>query len=293
MEGEFVKFSAFCFLLFSLSPAMSFSQEIYPLNIGDTWKYVFMRGSVPDPPEVHVAGDTIMPNGKTYKLFSPEIPYLGFTPQREEGMQVFSFSKYDSMERLEFDFSKSHGDTITSFEVGVQYKDTTDVILMLRDSVNLYGKWRKRWGFFKDRLRHAYDDESYVVIVEGIGINEIRVFGDQCSLQGAVINGITYGTLDAIDDRKQPRPGLPQLLQNYPNPFNPTTTIQFELAHQTYARLDIYNIIGQHISTLVDGTKPAGRYSVVFDGGNLPSGVYFYYLQAGNFSEAKKLLLAK
>jgi photosystem II stability/assembly factor-like uncharacterized protein len=109
-------------------------------------------------------------------------------------------------------------------------------------------------------------------------------------------NGQIYRTMQPTTPAKERHSHISAtfaLYQNYPNPFNPSTTIQFELPRQTWARLDIYNIIGQHIRTLVDGTKPAGRYAIVFDSAKLPSGVYFYHLQAGNFSETKKLVLAK
>jgi glucose/arabinose dehydrogenase len=70
------------------------------------------------------------------------------------------------------------------------------------------------------------------------------------------------------------------LHQNYPNPFNPYTQITYDIASESYVRLSVTNLLGQEISVLDDGTKRAGRYTVDFDASNLPSGVYFYKLDA-------------
>ena len=83
------------------------------------------------------------------------------------------------------------------------------------------------------------------------------------------------------------------LNQNYPNPFNPTTTISYEIAKETNVSLKVYDVIGNEIATLVNETKPAGTYEVIFDASSLSNGVYFYKIQAGNFTATKKLILMK
>ncbi len=83
------------------------------------------------------------------------------------------------------------------------------------------------------------------------------------------------------------------LYQNYPNPFNPTTTINYQIPKYGMVTIKIYDILGREIKTLVNEYKPAGRYNITFNASNLASGVYFYRLQAGEFTETKKLLLLK
>jgi aminopeptidase N len=101
-----------------------------------------------------------------------------------------------------------------------------------------------------------------------------------------------------------------ELEQNYPNPFNPTTHFQFSVpeAHQPsaeigtlsqgmpsgqFASLKVFDILGKEVATLLNATMNPGRYTVQWDAGNLPSGVYFYRLQSGQFVETKKLVLLK
>jgi hypothetical protein len=83
------------------------------------------------------------------------------------------------------------------------------------------------------------------------------------------------------------------LEQNYPNPFNPSTTINFSIPVAGFVTLDIYNAIGQKVASLVNETKSAGNYSVDFNASTLTSGIYFYKISSGNFTETKKMILMK
>lgn len=88
-------------------------------------------------------------------------------------------------------------------------------------------------------------------------------------------------------------PSYFSLQQNFPNPFNPYTTMQFSIPHSQFVTLKVYDMLGREVTTLVNEEKLPGNYEVKFDGSNLPSGTYFYRLQAGSFSQTKKLLLLK
>jgi hypothetical protein len=83
------------------------------------------------------------------------------------------------------------------------------------------------------------------------------------------------------------------LKQNYPNPFNPSTSIEYSIVSGEFVSLKVYDMIGKEITTLVNENKSAGNYKVNFDASSLASGVYIYKLTAGNFSESKKMILAK
>jgi hypothetical protein len=88
-------------------------------------------------------------------------------------------------------------------------------------------------------------------------------------------------------------PAAYALLQNYPNPFNPVTRIQYQLPQESRVNLSVFNILGQKVATLVDEVQNEGYKAVSFNANNLPSGVYFYRLQAGNFNDVKKFILMK
>ncbi|MCX6162108.1 MAG: T9SS type A sorting domain-containing protein [Ignavibacteriae bacterium] len=88
-------------------------------------------------------------------------------------------------------------------------------------------------------------------------------------------------------------PGRYSLSQNYPNPFNPVTKINFSIPNNNLVTIKIYNSLGKEVAVLVNGTYSAGEYEVTLNGASLSSGVYFYKITAGDFSETKKMLLTK
>jgi hypothetical protein len=88
-------------------------------------------------------------------------------------------------------------------------------------------------------------------------------------------------------------PGEYKLMQNYPNPFNPSTNISFDLPKLSHVKIVLFDVLGREVSTLLDDTKPAGSYVFNWDAGNLSSGVYFYRIEAGSFTDTKKMVLVK
>ncbi|MDZ7623864.1 MAG: T9SS type A sorting domain-containing protein [Ignavibacteriaceae bacterium] len=83
------------------------------------------------------------------------------------------------------------------------------------------------------------------------------------------------------------------LEQNYPNPFNPSTSIKFTVPTSEFVSLKVYDVLGNEVATLVNEQKAPGTYEVRFNAGNLASGVYVYKIQAGNFTQTRKLMLMK
>ena len=84
-----------------------------------------------------------------------------------------------------------------------------------------------------------------------------------------------------------------KLFSNYPNPFNPSTKIAYSIKEEGSVTLKVYDILGKEVATLVNENKPEGLYEAEFNASSLPSGMYIYKLQAGCFSDVKKMLLTK
>lgn len=83
------------------------------------------------------------------------------------------------------------------------------------------------------------------------------------------------------------------LRQNYPNPFNPVSVISYEIPAMSHVSLRVYDLLGREVATLFEGVRPPGTYEARFDGNGLASGIYFYRLESGTYSETRKLILLK
>ena len=99
--------------------------------------------------------------------------------------------------------------------------------------------------------------------------------------------------LDVNDDEERLLPLEFSLEQNHPNPFNPTTHIDYTLPHKSDISLEIFNILGQKVATLVLEWLPAGYHEVEFKGQNLSSGIYLYRIEAGGWQDVKKMVYLK
>jgi hypothetical protein len=102
-----------------------------------------------------------------------------------------------------------------------------------------------------------------------------------------------YITMLSSNEEEQARPEQFSMEQNYPNPFNPTTVIRYQLPEPASVKLEIFDLMGRKISTLLDRRQSAGAHSIEFDASDLSSGVYIYRLQTGGFVSTKKMMLIK
>jgi len=98
--------------------------------------------------------------------------------------------------------------------------------------------------------------------------------------------------IDDVEGEEQ-IPAVYSVSQNYPNPFNPSTRIGYGLPERTYVRLEVFNVLGEKVSVLKSGLEEAGFHTVVFKADELPSGMYFYRFQAGDFVKTMKLIIMK
>jgi N-acetylneuraminic acid mutarotase len=138
--------------------------------------------------------------------------------------------------------------------------------------------------------------------VSGGGVNALAVSGSEVfvgggfTLAGGIASTFIARWNSGTSRVEQLSPTAPKtflLEQNYPNPFNPSTTIRYQLPVASEVKLEVYDVLGKKIATLVNERQSAGSYQVVWNASGLSSGTYFYRLQAGTFVETKKMIMVK
>lgn len=149
------------------------------------------------------------------------------------------------------------------------------------DGVNWtpYGSGNGLSGGYNPVRSHAFDRQGNMWLATEQGLHVYREEG--LILSAGMKNG------------KRDLPGSFCLEQNYPNPFNPSTKISYSIPEGRLVKLTVYDILGREITALVNEYKPKGSYIVEYNAGHLPSGVYIYTIQAGEFSYSKKLVLLR
>jgi hypothetical protein len=140
------------------------------------------------------------------------------------------------------------------------------------------------WTLVNDGLNSIYDVTSMAI-------------SDKYLIAGTLGGGIWIRQLSELVTGVSNEPNnAPQnfsLSQNYPNPFNPNTVITYSIPAASNVKLIVYNALGQTVKILENGFKHAGKYSINLNAEKLSSGVYFYSLEAGQFSQTKKMILIK
>lgn len=133
-------------------------------------------------------------------------------------------------------------------------------------------------------------DSLIIIVASGLGSGQVGT--------ELIVDDLAIGAGSASVSPNELLPGSFSLHQNYPNPFNPSTTIDYEIPQLSKVELHIYDVLGQEVVKLLNEEQVPGRYSLVWNGRNhrgsqVSAGVYFYRLQAGSYSEMKKLTLLK
>jgi len=136
------------------------------------------------------------------------------------------------------------------------------------------------------------DNSTSRVVYFGFGIEQIDSRVTRDTLVARSLRWLTENVVVGTKDNGQV-PYTFNLEPNYPNPFNPSTTISYTISQPAYTTLKVYDVLGNEITTLVNGNKHAGKYEVEFNASNLSSGVYFYKLQSGLMVQTRKMVLLK
>ena len=156
----------------------------------------------------------------------------------------------------------------------------------------------------EDRVTLTYAGGSFIsrehdryIHIIAKDFTQLSINVDTAYVHGTtVVNGYNFnqkGSAVSVRPTSRAVPENYQLSQNYPNPFNPATEIAFSLPKAQFVTLEVFTILGAEVATLVNEAMAPGEYSVRFDAAGLPSGLYFYRLAAGGFTQTKKMTLIK
>jgi hypothetical protein len=148
------------------------------------------------------------------------------------------------------------------------------------------------WSSLGTGSSNGVNNQVYALAVVG---NEVFV-GGEFTLAGGIASTFIARWNSGTSRVEQLSPTAPKtflLEQNYPNPFNPSTTIRYQLPVASEVKLEVYDVLGKKIATVVNERQSAGSYQVVWNASGLSSGTYFYRLQAGTFVETKKMIMVK
>lgn len=159
-------------------------------------------------------------------------------------------------------------------------------------------------AFYNNSIYICSDDGLYVskdegltwgkIITDNLLIHNIFIKNDTLTGYGRGIYLIPISDIIiSVDDNQNYSPHNYSLDQNYPNPFNPTTNIKFEIPQTILVSIDVFDILGSKVVTLLNEEKTAGTYNISFNALNLSSGIYFYQMKAGNYTQTKKMILLK
>jgi hypothetical protein len=243
--------------------------------------------------------DTIINKHKYYVfLRSQNLPWAYFPGDTG----VVFYRRTDSTSIYRYNASMLSEDTIVNFNdtVGTVYnenfKDTSGNVHLFRYSISIkytlpvFGKYYPSI-FMAGGI--IYASKLFMIAYQTDGM----MYGGTISLMGAMIDGVYYGDSTTLSVNSQLRNKTIAsdyaLYQNYPDPFNPSTTISFTIPARSAVTMKIYDILGKEVATIVSQELPAGTYSRQWNAAKMSSGIYFYRLQAGSFTQTKRLVLLK
>ena len=257
--------------------------EGYEFNYDSTWSTGFV--------ESEVIGDTIMSNGLKYYIID-YIPLFGET-----------FARIDSANQILFFYNELYGyyecdnnewDYIDySFLDSAYWNDCTNNLADLHTTELFIESLNDT---FPSIVVDHWGSETQTIFSKNIGITNVSVSLGGGSvyykLIAATINGVQYGEYVSISNQEN-LPNEIVLHPNYPNPFNPTTTIRFSVGRQQAVSLQVFDITGRLIETLIDGKMEPGTHEIIWDAQSYSAGIYFLQMTSGRNRQVQKLILLK
>jgi len=195
-------------------------------------------------------------------------------------------------------FALASGTATLEFYAGYSTDWLAYATLKLKISTNGGTNWTQIWEAVNDGQPWSWRYQN-VDITPYANNSNIKIAwqyvgndGDAAAIDNVKLTGFVTVT-DVKEEESERIPNNYELSQNYPNPFNPSTTIRYSIPNSGKVKLVVYDVLGREVKTLINQEQNAGTYSVDFNAEGLSSGVYFYRLSSGQFSETRKLILLR
>jgi hypothetical protein len=150
---------------------------------------------------------------------------------------------------------------------------------------------------FTDTTQKYSEDYYYYIVAVGDEVaanNELKIPAHKLKSNRSYTQTYLFAQKLIVSvNNKNEIPTEYKLEQNYPNPFNPTTTINYSIPKKGIVQLNVYDALGREVATLINKEQSVGNYKIDFNAASLTSGIYFYRLQSGSFTQTKKLILLR
>ncbi len=295
-------------LTFAQNDTLFEALKYYPLQNGNHWEYANHYWEFPYYDDssfysIEITGDTLLFNNNVYNILTRKnIPFDGYIGKTYERVDSATACVYRFTEDTIFVNNEYLIDSLLAkpgnYFGGSYYGFTSNQGVFSTLCLNLYEDTVLN---YLTEIRELEDQSGIPAInllfAKGFGFINSSSCEFGCSitnLRYANIDGVEYGT--QITSTKKPNNQQQKafiLYQNYPNPFNPTTNIVYSIPKPGLVSLKVYDVLGNEVAALVNEEKPAGRYNIKFDGSDFASGIYFYQLKAGSFTQNKKMILLR
>lgn len=288
--------------------------DYYPLATGNYFEFRSTYWEFPYPSthskhSISILGDSVLTNGEQYKIL-----YRSGIPVSENGYYIFE--RIDSSDGSVYRYDNHGGFPNDEYKIDSLFAQPGDTINCSREGFSSWGYYRTVCVSVRtDTVLGVatevkeFRDQSFIPgvnyeLAKGFGFYSSLSCEFSCGSTGLVyaeIDGVSYGEkITSVEEDGNKISTNFHLSQNYPNPFNPTTKIEFSIPNvetpymaSLPTNLVVYDILGREIQTLINKNLSPGNYEVEFDATELPSGIYFYKLSSGNFTETKKMMLIR
>jgi hypothetical protein len=278
----------------------------FPMQTGNYWEYMAWTIIGPNYFSQKVVGDTLMLNGKTYKILSEEY----FNPYsqdewyvRKESEKVFRYyGDLSQCSEREYEYLNFSAPDLSIWQIcRISNGNARGIKETFYDYThyNFLNKPNKAKQFedveitSTDTIWTPFASPGPIVLNKGLGIVwHLRFSDGSYYLQGAIINGITMGVITNLYN-EHPTTPLNFYIKAYPNPFNSTVNFKINLPESDISELSLYNVLGQKVVILIDQYKKAGEYNILFNADQFSSGVYLAVLRQNNLIIKEKIILIK